>query len=259
MWDAVRFLIPPLVACTTILGLLCYLGMHVLRREIIFIDIALAQIAAVGATFAHVYLGTEEHSLLAYLCAFGFTVLASLFFSQGTPMLLAGDEFGNGQDGNNNAYAQDNETGWVDWSGLRDDPGFQQAVRQLIRLRKDLPLLRQARYIHGRMPTDSGWCDISWLHPDGRPMLPEDWNGTHQLALLFSSHEDQKDESPIVEAVALLFNGSTEDLAFSLPEDLPPNMKLRFSSAPDNGRDGVSGPWSVAARSLLLLTGELES
>lgn len=82
MLDIVQFLIAPLIACATILGLLCYLGMHVLKREIIFIDIALAQIAAVGATFAHVYLGSEEHSLTAYLCAFGFTVLASLFFSQ---------------------------------------------------------------------------------------------------------------------------------------------------------------------------------
>jgi zinc/manganese transport system permease protein len=82
MGEVVHFLIPPFVVCVAILGLLCYLGVHVLKREIIFIDIALAQIAAVGATFAHVYLGAGEDSLLAYLCAFGFTVLASLFFSQ---------------------------------------------------------------------------------------------------------------------------------------------------------------------------------
>jgi zinc/manganese transport system permease protein len=82
MWEIILFLLPPLVASVAILGLLGYLGMHVLKREIIFIDIALAQIAAVGATFAHVYLGTEENSLWAYLCAFGFTLLASLFFSQ---------------------------------------------------------------------------------------------------------------------------------------------------------------------------------
>ncbi len=82
MWEIVLFLLPPFVACVTVLGLLGYLGMHVLKREIIFIDIALAQIAAVGATFAHVYLGTEESNFWAYLCAFGFTLLASLFFSQ---------------------------------------------------------------------------------------------------------------------------------------------------------------------------------
>ena len=82
MLEVILFLLPPFVACVTVLGLLGYIGMHVLKREIIFIDIALAQIAAVGATFAHVYLGSEENSLLAYLCAFGFTLLASLFFSQ---------------------------------------------------------------------------------------------------------------------------------------------------------------------------------
>lgn len=82
MWEVIQFLIFPFVACATILSLLGYLGIHVLKREIIFIDIALAQIAAVGATFAHIYLGTEENSILAYLCAFGFTVLASIFFAQ---------------------------------------------------------------------------------------------------------------------------------------------------------------------------------
>ncbi|OVE79925.1 hypothetical protein BVY01_01255 [bacterium I07] len=82
MWEAVQFLIPPLFACTIILTLLGYLGMHVLKREIIFIDIALAQIAAVGATFAHVFFHSEADSLLAYGTAFAFTVLASLFFAQ---------------------------------------------------------------------------------------------------------------------------------------------------------------------------------
>lgn len=82
MWEGIQLLILPFVACATILSLLGYLGIHVLKREIIFIDIALAQIAAVGATFAHIYLGTKENSMLAYLCAFGFTVLAAMFFSQ---------------------------------------------------------------------------------------------------------------------------------------------------------------------------------
>jgi len=79
--DIILFLLPPLTASVIILGLLGYLGIHVLKREIIFIDIALAQIAAVGATFAHVFFGRGEDSLAAYLTAFGFTVLASLFFS----------------------------------------------------------------------------------------------------------------------------------------------------------------------------------
>ena len=186
-------------------------------------------------------------------------MLATLLFSQGTPMLLGGDEFGNSQAGNNNAYAQDNDTGWVDWSGLEEDPDFMRAVRELIRLRKRIPLLRQARYIHGRMPTDSGWCDISWLHPDGRPMLSRDWNSNRQLALVFSTHPDQKDSSPVVEAVAILFNASDEDVEFALPYDLPPDLVMQFSSAvKGSGKTGF-GLWSVAARSLVLLASELDT
>ena len=82
MGEVILFLIPPFAACICILTLLGYLGIHVLEREIIFIDIALAQIAAVGATCAHVFLRADENSLLAYLCAFGCTVIASFFFSQ---------------------------------------------------------------------------------------------------------------------------------------------------------------------------------
>ena len=180
-------------------------------------------------------------------------LLATLFFSQGTPMLLAGDEFGNGQGGNNNAYAQDNETGWLDWRGLADDPEFTRAVRDLIRLRREVPLLRQARYIHGRMPTDGGWCDIHWLHPDGRRMAPADWNSGRQLALLFATRADQKDDSPVLEAVALLFNAREEDVEFRLPDGMPADWRQLFSSSPDNGPGGSGDRWSVAARSLVLL------
>ena len=186
-------------------------------------------------------------------------MLATLMFSQGTPMLLGGDELGNSQLGNNNAYAQDNATGWVDWSGLQDDPEFMRSVRELVRLRRRLPLLRQARYIHGRMPTDSGWCDITWLHPDARPMLPNDWNGSRQLALVFSAREDQQDVSPVVEAVAVLFNASDEDVEFALPYDLPPNLEMQFASAREGSGKTGFGLWLVAARSLVLLSSEPET
>ena len=183
-------------------------------------------------------------------------ILATLMFSQGTPMLLGGDEFGNSQGGNNNAYAQDNETGWLDWSGIAGDPEFLESVRELVRLRRATPLLRQVRYVHGRMPVDSGWCDIEWLHPDGRPMLDQDWNSNRQLALLFSTHPDQRDDSPVVEAVAILFNASERDVVFALPYGLPERMEPRFSSAPGATVPAGPGCWSVAARSILLLTGE---
>jgi isoamylase len=181
-------------------------------------------------------------------------LLATLLFSHGTPMLLAGDEFGNSQRGNNNAYAQDNESGWVDWRGLDADPVFTEQVRQLVTLRKSLSLLRQARYNHGRMPTDQGWCDIDWLHPDGRPMQDEDWNGEQRLALLFSCHADQKNDSPIVEAVAILFNATPHDALFVLPPELPPQWSVCFSSSVVAPVPGSDGSCLLAARSLALLT-----
>ena len=78
-------------------------------------------------------------------------MLATLMLSQGTPMLLAGDEFGNSQQGNNNAYAQDNETGWLDWSGLQEDPDFVDQVRELVWLRRESALLRIEEYVHGNL------------------------------------------------------------------------------------------------------------
>jgi glycogen operon protein len=179
-------------------------------------------------------------------------LLATLLFSHGTPMLLAGDEFGNSQGGNNNAYAQDNETGWLDWSGFERDPEFSERVRQLIRLRKSLPLLRQARYIHGRMPTDRGWADIDWLHPDGRLMQPADWETEQHLALLFSCHSGQTEESPIEEAVAILYNAAPTATVFSLPEGLPPDWKVLFYSGSETLDSSAGACWTLCAHSIAL-------
>lgn len=82
MWEIIQFLLPPLVSCIAMVGIFGYLGIHVIEREIIFIDIALAQIAAVGSAFAFVIWRSEESSFVAYACAFGFLTLASLFYSQ---------------------------------------------------------------------------------------------------------------------------------------------------------------------------------
>jgi glycogen operon protein len=184
-------------------------------------------------------------------------LLATLLFSDGTPMLLAGDEFGNSQGGNNNAYAQDNETGWLDWSGLERDPAFTEQVRDLVRLRREQPMLRQARYVHGRMPTDRGWVDIGWLRPDGQPMRDEDWNGGQRLTLLYSTQVGQKKTSPVVEAVALFFNAAEEAAEFVLPAKLPAAWQARFSSSPATAATGARR-WRVAGRSLLLALSETD-
>lgn len=100
-------------------------------------------------------------------------LLATLFLSQGTPMLLAGDEMGQSQGGNNNAYAQDNPISWIDWARAdRDLPAF---TRRLIAFRRDHPILRQTRFLHSKARSTDGKADVLWWHPSGRRMEPADW------------------------------------------------------------------------------------
>ena len=122
-------------------------------------------------------LGAEgETSDPAIIAARGLRVrnlLATLFLSQGTPMLLAGDEAGNGQGGNNNAYAQDNATGWVDWYG---DAGLTAFVSRLAQLRRAHPVLRQAAFLHGAPVSPGGPPDVAWRRADGAAPTVEDWD-----------------------------------------------------------------------------------
>jgi glycogen operon protein len=108
-------------------------------------------------------------------------LLATVFLSQGTPMLLAGDEMGNSQAGNNNAYAQDNPVGWIDWADR--DKALEDFVRRLIRLRRDHPVLRQRRFLHGRIRRQDGIKDLIWRKPDGTEPGPHDWHDGSWRAL----------------------------------------------------------------------------
>jgi isoamylase len=143
-------------------------------------------------------------------------MLATVLLSQGVPMLLAGDEFGNSQQGNNNAYCQDNETGWLDWSSRQEDPEFTDAVRRLIRLRRETPLLRQAAYLHGHGALPNGSRDIEWLRPDGERMQPADWEGALAFSAVLGS------VASTTGGIALLLNASKTGVEFRLPDSLSP-------------------------------------
>jgi len=101
-------------------------------------------------------------------------MIATLMLSQGTPMLLAGDELSNSQGGNNNAYCQDNAIGWVDWDNT--DADFLDFCRKMIRFRRDHPILRQKRFLHARSRLVDGVPDIFWRRADGTPMTDVDWS-----------------------------------------------------------------------------------
>jgi isoamylase len=104
-------------------------------------------------------------------------LLATLLLSQGTPMILAGDEFGRTQKGNNNAYCQDNEISWVDWEGI-DDEGraLTEFVRNLTTLRHRLPVLRRGRFLTGEYNAALEVTDTRWLSPTGADLSQEQWD-----------------------------------------------------------------------------------
>ena len=110
-------------------------------------------------------------------------LLSTLLLSQGVPMLLAGDELGNTQNGNNNAYCQDNSISWLDWSQVESCREHLEFVKNLIQLRKKYPALRRTHYLHGNDKSRSvGLPDISWLNKHSSPMSDDEWhNGENRF------------------------------------------------------------------------------
>jgi isoamylase len=148
--------------------------------------------------------------------------LATLLFSQGTPMILAGDEFARSQRGNNNAYAQDNEISWLDWDAIDDEAraltGF---ARQLIRLRQDLPVFRRNRFLTGTFDEELQVKDVTWISPTGAELTPEQWSDgkARSLGVLLDGRAQatgiRKRGHDVT--VLLLFNAYHEPVEFTLP------------------------------------------
>ena len=181
---------------------------------------------------------SEDLTILAMRRRQRLNMLASLLLSQGTPLLLAGDEFGHSQKGNNNAYAQDNETSWLDWSRVDDDPKFLDQVKELVRLRRDEPLLRSQQFVHDEN-------SISWRKPDGQHISDADWDMTRAFGLLIGDA-----------AILVLINGSKDDVQFSLTENNDASgWQLLFSSAPDVSTHAQAA--SLPALSIAVLRREI--
>ncbi len=154
-------------------------------------------------------------------------MLGTLLLSLGTPMLLAGDEFGRSQRGNNNAYCQDNGIGWVDWSLPQSVEGaaLRDFVRTLIALRRRHAVFRRDHFFRGAPDAGTPTKDVTWLQPDGREMSPTTWlaSDTRPLGVLLASenstgHAVTKGDIEEVAGFLLILNPSDEQVAFQLPQ-----------------------------------------
>ena len=177
-------------------------------------------------------------------------MLATLLLSQGTPMLLAGDEFGNSQQGNNNAYAQDNETGWLDWSGLQDDPLFVDQVRELIWLRRESELLRIDDYVHGSLRSGTDNIEISWINRDGEHKHGDEWASSRAFTLQIKSSNDRGQ----VSIIAIAINGNHEPTTLRIPvAEGATDWRIAFTSC-DELEDEISADnLELSGRSITLL------
>ena len=199
---------------------------------------------------------TDDPEIRALRAKMRRNALATILLSQGTPMLLMGDEIGRTQKGNNNAYCQDNEINWFPWEA--NDPEeqvFLQFVRRLIVFRHSRARLKLKRFLHGRRITDK-FRDVTWLRPTGEEMSDEDWQDPW-LKALGLLHCDERGSCMLI-----LINGHPGAVEFHLPRELGvPGWKTVMRT--DTGQwplwEAVRTPHrlNVADRSMIVLEGNI--
>jgi glycogen operon protein len=193
--------------------------------------------------------------------------LSTLLLSQGVPMLLAGDEFGRSQGGNNNAYCQDSEVSWIDWDGMGDEgKTLVEYVRGLIKLRREHLVFHRSRFFQGTTIPGTEVKDVVWLRPDGAEMTEEDWRNAQDKALGVRlsgeaglAHLTARGEQEPDNTFLILMNASHEAVVFRLPPEAPgARWKVLIDSSDDadkrvGGTHDAGTEMPTQARSLLLL------
>ncbi len=188
--------------------------------------------------------------------------LATLLLSQGVPMITAGDEVGRTQQGNNNAYCQDNEINWHDW--YWDDPRWRllDFTKKMIRLRKEHPIFRRRDFFKGVAVGDQGRKDVAWLKPDGTEMTTEEWEKEFARSLgMWLNGEwlpetDERGRQLQDSSYLVLFNAHHDPVEFKLPDRF--SWRTEVDTAFDTGEPPPDAPapegqYSVQGRSLVVL------
>ena len=174
--------------------------------------------------------------------------LTTLMFAQGVPMLLGGDEIGRSQQGNNNAYCQDNEISWFDWDIGESGYDMRDFVRELIRVLQSNPILRRRGFFTGTAVPGTHTKDVTWIRPNGQEMTDEAWEDPYNQSigmLLFGRAADEVDirgRSAPAETLLLLLNAGTRSHSYTLPRMETPGLweELLNTARP--------GPWARQVR-----------
>jgi isoamylase len=194
-------------------------------------------------------------------------MLATLLLSQGTPMLLAGDEFGRTQNGNNNAYCQDNEISWLNWDIKDKGNHLIEFVKRLTALRHKYPILRRDRFLSGEYVEELGVKDVTWINANGSEMQDKQWgdSGMRCFGMLLDGRAQtsgirrQGKEATLL----LVFNEYSDMVEFSIPECAGGETwtLLIDTNVEDNQVKGsfkTGETYKVTARSVLLFALEAE-
>jgi isoamylase len=174
--------------------------------------------------------------------------LATLFFSQGVPMLLGGDEIGRTQHGNNNAYCQDNELSWFNWDVGETGQDLYNFVRDLIGVMQDNPILRRRAFFTGEPHPGMQTKDVTWIRPDGAEMTESDWTDPelHTIGMLLlgvaTDEVDVRGRSYAGDSLFLMLNAGTRSRSYTLPRmELAGQWEEVLNTA-------QPGPWSRIVR-----------
>lgn len=151
-------------------------------------------------------------------------LLATLFLSQGTPMLQAGDEFGRTQMGNNNSYCQDNNISWVNWTWDKDDKSLVNFTKRVIEIRKSSTVFTKGEFFNGHLIEGTEYRDLTWYMPDGTELTYDNWQNTdlRSISLIMTSPEPSTPENRqhiLDNTFMIILNSTDHELEFSLPQN----------------------------------------
>jgi glycogen operon protein len=185
--------------------------------------------------------------------------IATTMLSEGVPLLLGGDEFARTQNGNNNAYCQDNELTWFDWGAATDEGALIDFTARLCRLRQEHPVFRRRQFLTGTPAHGAVRDDLDWYRPDGIEMDTQDWNDPGARAVTMALSGATGDETRTDDPFLLMLNAWWEPLGFVVPESRRDLIwRLEVDTAdPGPAGDAVDAATGITlqGRSLVLLRG----